>query len=618
MILLGPIRPGGIRTTFAFGLLESWWSGQGKHGKSGCCIGVNEWDEQLEKAGFSGADLVFPDYDDPVYNELSIICSTALEKSENPSKFLVNIQHIASDPAQSSLTRALEKKLKESGQFGVRHELIPKEEPPYPVQSRLQICLFELNDPGMFDMSKKAFNYLKSLLKAQTDILWVSGGGGTNPDPRYRVVEGLFRSLCQEDSRMKITSLFLDLTVLEPEHAADKIMKIVHLFSQKGAGTPEGEYVEQNGLLHVGRLMEASDLNHNLYVQSLDQETRLLPFASGPRLKMGIVSYGTLRTIQFVEDISSNYLLGPTEIEIEVQAVGVNSPDLFLKSGAIPDDSPGHEFSGIVTRVGAGCRRFNEGDRVLGCFRGCYRSHIRLDESMVVIKFPPSLSFCEAAAIPLNFATAWIALHTAGVKAGETVLINYECDGTRQAAVQIALLLGATVFTTIRLESEKEVLIDLYNIPAEHIFFDRNKDLTKVIKCHTEGRGVDVILNSQLGEDQDAPWESIAPAGRILEISEYGAIINYQVPMCALQHNVTLACINMPVTMKEGPAVVMSAIEEVLKLMDKGSLHLPYPYQIHAASDINRAFEEMEGEPLKGKSVIRMGGDDLVLVSCVS
>lgn len=268
-----------MRTTFAFGWLESWWSE-----KSGCCVDVNEWDERLQKAGFSGAGLVIPDYDDPVHNELSIIYSTTMEKSENPSKFLVNIQHIVRDETQSNVARTLDKKLKESGKFGVRNGLDSKEAPAYSVKSRLQICLFELNKPGMFDISENGFAYLKRLLTTQTNILWVSGGGGSNPDPRYRIVEGLFRSLFQEDSRMKITSLFLDLAVLEPEHAADQIMKIVNLLSQTGTGAPEAEYVEQDGLLHVGRLMEAGDLNHNLYIQNLQEETQKLPSASDPSL----------------------------------------------------------------------------------------------------------------------------------------------------------------------------------------------------------------------------------------------------------------------------------------------------------------------------------------------
>ena len=139
------------------------------------------------------------------------------------------------------------------------------------------------------------------------------------------------------------------------------------------------------------------------------------------------------------------------EVEIEIEAAGVNFRDVMkvlgvypLKDGERP--SLGDEFCGRILRVGPGVRKFAIGDRVMGFSPagGAFGSHLILPEE-AVWKVPANLSFADAASIPVVFGTAYHALHTlARLRRGETVLIHAAAGGVGLAAVQLAQQIGAT------------------------------------------------------------------------------------------------------------------------------------------------------------------------------
>lgn len=255
LFLFEPVRPDVIRTTFAFGLLEIWWKGSKSYRKSGACADVNKWDKRLRNGGFSGSELVFPDYQNPTCHEMSVICSAAVGRPQKPNSLLASIQRLLGDLEQQELAHTIDRRLA-AGNFGVSHGAIPDEGSSGSSKTTIQICLFEVNQPAVYDLTKDAFQRLKKLITTQRNILWISGGGGEKPDPRYRVVDGLFRSVCREDSRVRITTLSLDPAPHEAEHAADLVMKVFQLLSRQV--TAESEYIEKNGLLHIGRLVDAS------------------------------------------------------------------------------------------------------------------------------------------------------------------------------------------------------------------------------------------------------------------------------------------------------------------------------------------------------------------------
>jgi len=150
---------------------------------------------------------------------------------------------------------------------------------------------------------------------------------------------------------------------------------------------------------------------------------------------------------------------GPGEVLVHVEAAGINPLDSKIAAGEfkafLPYKPPfvlGHDVAGVVTVVGAGVTRFATGDRVfaragdlrIGTF--AERVVVREDDLALV---PASVSFADAASLPLVALTAWQALvEVGGVTPGQKVLIHAGSGGVGTVAIQLAKHLGATVAAT--------------------------------------------------------------------------------------------------------------------------------------------------------------------------
>lgn len=147
-------------------------------------------------------------------------------------------------------------------------------------------------------------------------------------------------------------------------------------------------------------------------------------------------------------------LAGDGEVTIRVEAAGVNPIDGKLRSGFRPGaaiDGPrrvGADGAGVITSVGAGVDGFVPGDAVVffGA-SGSYATDIAITADLVVPR-PPSVSAAEGAGIGIPFGTAYQALRSLGVGAGDTLLIHGGSGSVGQAAVQFAVLWGARVIAT--------------------------------------------------------------------------------------------------------------------------------------------------------------------------
>src|SRR5262245_29448470 len=145
---------------------------------------------------------------------------------------------------------------------------------------------------------------------------------------------------------------------------------------------------------------------------------------------------------------------GAGEIRIAVRAAGVNFADVMARIGIYPDAPPppavvGYEVAGRVDAIGTGVTRWQKGDRVLAFTRfGGYSESVVVGDAHV-FPVPERLSDAEAAAVPVNYLTAWIALYRqAALAAGETVLIHGVGGGVGIAAFQLATLRGAVAIGT--------------------------------------------------------------------------------------------------------------------------------------------------------------------------
>ena len=142
------------------------------------------------------------------------------------------------------------------------------------------------------------------------------------------------------------------------------------------------------------------------------------------------------------------------EVLIEVQYAGVNPVDWKIRSGYLKDFMPvqlplvpGADLSGIVVETGTGVKSLKKGQAVFGIGKGCYAQYAVAAEGDVVVK-PESLSFEEAASVPLAALTAWQAVADSGAAKGQSVVIQGAAGGVGAFAVQFAAKKGAKVVGT--------------------------------------------------------------------------------------------------------------------------------------------------------------------------
>jgi NADPH:quinone reductase-like Zn-dependent oxidoreductase len=255
------------------------------------------------------------------------------------------------------------------------------------------------------------------------------------------------------------------------------------------------------------------------------------------------------------------------------------------------------------------------GMRVATCCLDSFKTFVRINYRAVA-RIPDSVSFPVAAAIPVNYTTAWHSFHdVARVQPGETVLIHSGAGGTGQAAIQVAQYLGATIFATVGTEEKKQWLMQRYKIPDTHIFSSRDITFAQSIKRLTSGRGVDVVLNSLSGEGLAASWECIAPYGRFIEIGKRDIFTHNKLQMFQFAKNVTFRAVDIAGMNVDQPVAVRKAMQSIFALVESGVFTASEPLHVYGVSEIERAFRGMQIGKSFGKAVVELRVDDYVEVS---
>jgi synaptic vesicle membrane protein VAT-1 len=209
---------------------------------------------------------------------------------------------------------------------------------------------------------------------------------------------------------------------------------------------------------------------------------------------------------------------GPGEVRIRVKAAGVNFADVLARMGLYPDAPPppmvpGYEVSGYVDAAGPGPARHEVGRRVIAVTRFGGYADLVVVPADFVWPVPPTLSYNEAAAIPIAYLTALVALYRmANLKAGETVLVHGAGGGVGIAAFQLARLRRAIVIGTASPAKHNA----LRSLGIDHVIDHRGADVEAEVARLTNGRGVDVVLDARGGEHLARSFRMLAPLGRLV------------------------------------------------------------------------------------------------------
>jgi polyketide synthase 12/myxalamid-type polyketide synthase MxaB len=297
---------------------------------------------------------------------------------------------------------------------------------------------------------------------------------------------------------------------------------------------------------------------------------------------------------------------GPDEVEIRVQATGLNFKDVLNTLGMYPGDPGplGGECAGRIVAVGSDVQGLAVGDEVVVLAPGSFGTFVTTAAAFVVPK-PKHLSPEQAVTVPIAFVTARFALHhLARMGAGERVLIHAAAGGVGLAAVQLAQRVGAEVFATAGSPEKRAFLASL---GVRHVFDSRSIDFADEILACTAGEGVDIVLNSLAGEFIPRSLSLLRENGRFLELGKRDHLTADQVN--ALEHNVGYFVIDWGETAREDPALIRSMLVEQVAGVDAGLLQ-PLPYRVFTASEAAAAFRYMAQAKHVGKVVVSQSSED--------
>ncbi len=208
---------------------------------------------------------------------------------------------------------------------------------------------------------------------------------------------------------------------------------------------------------------------------------------------------------------------GPGEVVVDVKAAGLNFADILARQGLYPDGPKkpcvmGYEVAGIIQEIGEGIDPNYVGVPVVAMTRFGGQSEKVVVRDKQLFEKPVALSFEQAAAIPVNYLTAYaLIVAMGGLRANESILIHNAGGGVGLAAIDIAKHIGATTYGTAS-PGKHEFLRER---GLDHPIDYRNQDWLPALKKLTGGRGVELVLDPIGGAHWKKSYAALRTTGRM-------------------------------------------------------------------------------------------------------
>jgi len=292
----------------------------------------------------------------------------------------------------------------------------------------------------------------------------------------------------------------------------------------------------------------------------------------------------------------------PTDVLVKLKAAGINPIDTKLRQRGTfySDRMPavlGLDGAGIVEAVGPGGRQFHIGDEVyfcnggLGDHPGTYAEYAVVDEAFLAHK-PATLSFAEAAAVPLVAITAWEALFDRGrLQSGQRVLIQAGAGGVGHVAIQLAKVRGARVCATVS-TLEKATLA--HNLGADVVIRYTEVDPVQSVLDWTEGKGVDLAFDTVGGAVLSQCFSATKIYGDVVSLLAPAADTNWKV---ARDRNLRFSFELMLTPLLQSLQAAQEAQTDILRqcarYIDQGDLkiHLARTFPLEQAAEAHHLLE---------------------------
>jgi len=302
---------------------------------------------------------------------------------------------------------------------------------------------------------------------------------------------------------------------------------------------------------------------------------------------------------------------GPGEVRVRTHACGLNFSEISARQGLYPDAPKppcvvGYEGSGVIDALGDGVDSVSHGDRVMYmCQFGGHSDTVVTAADQVVV-MPETMSFEDAAAMPVNYLTAYHMLFQVGrLMPGDHLLVHMAAGGVGTAVLQLARTVkDVVVYGTASASKHDYVRSHGCDHPVDY----RSTDYVEQVRKLSGDRGMDLVLDPLGGDDWRKGYELLRPSGQlilfglantnkggkrrllhvlrvILSVPKWGG-------MKLLDENKGVAGVNLGHLWQEKD-MLRSELEAIVRLHREGKVK-PHVHKSFPFSDAAAAFGEIE------------------------
>ncbi|KAJ5566490.1 hypothetical protein N7535_008128 [Penicillium sp. DV-2018c] len=590
-LLLHEISPDILLADFTMGVFSGWWLGEESERAEKPYISPERWDQELRATGFTGTDAVAYDQKPPYHISASMLSRPVNENMPNPREILL----LKGNKALSHWATEVELLFRDQGYTPVWTRL----DEPTP-KGKFIVSLLDIEGSPLSTLPKQDFEafqrYIEQVQECQ--ILWVTRSTSfACSDPSFGYIHGLARTLRLE--------LLIDISVLEvptldtaSAKAVIELCEHIQRSRELLPADPEYEYVLHGGVINVGRF------HWTPLIKQLANPPR--PEASR---KLNLTTYGLLDTLYWAEK-DPTYHLSTGQVEVEMDYIGLNFKDMMVAMGFFgTKEDLGLEGSGTVLQIGPDVTDISIGDRVVLMHSGVLASNVVVPQE-ACLKLPEGLSMLDAATMLTAYVTVLYSLLEIGAlrkgQAKQSILIHSACGGVGLAALQVCQAIGAEIYATVGNDIKVAHLMEHFGIPRERIFNSRNTSFQPDLMRVTNGRGVDVVLNSLSGNLLHASWECVAKFGRMIELGKRDFISHGMLNMSLFEANRSFFGVDLAQVCKDTPEILKSTLETFSDWYRQGKIGPITPIKLFDAVDVVSAFRYMQAGTHIGKIVVYM------------
>ncbi|WQF80921.1 Putative Acyl transferase domain superfamily, phosphopantetheine binding ACP domain, thiolase [Colletotrichum destructivum] len=586
---------------FIMGAMPRWWSGVTDGRVDAPYMDLASWGSALSAAGLA-VSASMPDAERETLRQNSMmIVRHADFVAKSPSGREVTLL-CRTGSEEPDVVERLKRELAQAG-YVVNQRTLGDEIP----QGEDVVALLDEQDAFFDGIDEERYVAFKSLVRAASaggsGIFWITRLCQVPPfeSPSHAQVLGTARTI-----RSEAAVAFATCEVDDTSASAGSIAAVFRQFqtareAKPATATddamtldPDYEYAIVDNVVHAGRFCPFSIADE---LRCADARDRIVLDKGKPGLAMAL-SWNRRVPVPLVQNL----------VEVKVSAAGLNFRDVLSANGIVdmPEEGFGLEASGVVSAVGPEVQHLRPGDRVFLFSRGSFATSVTVPEELCE-KIPESMSLEDAATMPCVYATAIYSLFNIGrLQRGQSILIHSACGGVGIAAIQLARMAGAVIYTTVGSEEKIRYLMDTFEIPRHHIFNSRDASFVEGIKSVTLGKGVDLALNSLSGELLHATWGCIAEFGTMVEIGKRDLLGSGKLEMAVFLANRSYCCVDLDQLCFKRRAVCKELLQRVVECYNDGYIQPVRPVTVFDAGKVREAFRFMQQGLHMGKIVIKI------------